>query len=375
MAHDNRYETDNLTEAISDDIDNDLLAGDSSKKNDSAKGGKHNILIFIFSFIIAMSVWLYVMSIEDGEYEKTINLVPVQIVGATELEYTSNMSVISGYDNTVNVTLKGKKTDVNKYSVSDIYAYVDVSKIDSAERQMLSVNVEALPDVSVTVVSPTAIAVYADVIGTKTVPVQVKPYYTIDGSYFVDFDRITKSIDSVVVTGPMSVLETVECAVAESNIGKLTGSVKSTTAIYLADKKGAKIQNPYLKTDADMVEINIPVYLKKYIKLTYAYDEKMFEDYNLSISLEFDGIYVIGEVLKVSSMEEICVMTLTRSHFKDDGNGGYLPYEKSVDITLPDGVRIDGDVSSVYINAKITRKTDPTVTEPSVTEPVSPAVE
>lgn len=385
----NRYETDNLTEAISDDVDTETEKSERNKKNDNAKGGKHNILILIFSFVIAMSIWLYVMSMEDGEYEKTINLVPVQIVGTTELEYSNNMSVISGYDNTVNVTLKGKRTDVNKYTVNDIYAYVDVSKIDSADRQMLTVSVEALPDVSITVISPTAIAVYADVIDTKDVPVVVKPYYTIDGAYFVDTDKITKSIDFVEVTGPVSVLQNVECAVAESNIGKLTGSVKSTTSIYLVDKKGTKIQNPYLKTDADMVEITIPVYLRKYIKLTYEYDEKVFEDYNLDISLEFDSVCIIGEVLKVSSIDEICVLTLTRSHFKEDQNGNYLPFEKSLDLKLPDGVKTEDDISSVYIRAEITKKktdppvseptvttpsaSEPSVTNPSVTEPVTPA--
>lgn len=56
----NRYETDNLTEAISDDVDTETEKSERNKKNDNAKGGKHNILILIFSFVIAMSVWLYV---------------------------------------------------------------------------------------------------------------------------------------------------------------------------------------------------------------------------------------------------------------------------------------------------------------------------
>lgn len=357
MANEKIYETTNLTDAISDNAE-EIDEGEISKekKIEKNRNGRHDILIIIFSFLIAVSIWLYVKGTEDGEYEKTINLIPIQIVGANELEYNSNMSVISGYDNTVSVVLKGKRSDVNKYTAADIYAYVDVSKISDAERQMLTVNIDPIPDIVITTVSPSAIAVYADVIGTKEVDVIVKPYYTIDGAYFVDNDKITMSIDRVTVTGPMSVLETVESAVAETNIGKLTGSVKSTTSIYLVDNKGGKIQNPYLKVNEDMVEINIPVYLRKYIKLTYKYDAKMFEGYDVDIEFEYETVCVIGEVLKVSNLEEVCVLNLTRSHFKQDADGNYLPYETTASIELPDGVAVDGDVSSVYIKAELAKK-------------------
>lgn len=356
MSNKKIYDTNNLTDAISGDIEEANEREQEGKKAGKSKGFRRDLVILIFSFLIAMSIWVFVKGTEDGEYEKTISLIPVQIVGANELEYNSNMSVISGYDNTVNVVLKGKRSDVNKYNASDIYAYVDVSKIDNSDRQMLTVTIDPLPNITITTISPSAIAVYADVIGSKEVDVVVKPYYTIDGAYFIDNDKITKSIDTVVVTGPMSVLETVDSAVAETNIGKLTGSVKSTTSVYLVDNKGGKIQNPYLKVNQDMVEINIPVYLKKYITLTYEYDEKMFEGYDVNIELEFENVYVIGEVLKVSNLNTVCVLSLTRSHFKQDSDGNYLPYETNAAIKLPEGVRVEGDVSSVYIKAEITKK-------------------
>jgi len=356
MSNEKIYDTNNLTDAISGDIEEANEREQEGKKAGKSKGFRRDLVILIFSFLIAMSIWVFVKGTEDGEYEKTISLIPVQIVGANELEYNSNMSVISGYDNTVNVVLKGKRSDVNKYNASDIYAYVDVSKIDNSDRQMLTVTIDPLPNITITTISPSAIAVYADVIGSKEVDVVVKPYYTIDGAYFIDNDKITKSIDTVVVTGPMSVLETVDSAVAETNIGKLTGSVKSTTSVYLVDNKGGKIQNPYLKVNQDMVEINIPVYLKKYITLTYEYDEKMFEGYDVNIELEFENVYVIGEVLKVSNLDTVCVLSLTRSHFKQDSDGNYLPYETNAAIKLPEGVRVEGDVSSVYIKAEITKK-------------------
>ena len=133
------YETDKL-----EDSEPDFFAEEEVQQSDEdgrkiKKQKKFSLLILIFSFVIATAVWLYVESTEEQGYEKVINLVPVDIVGVQELERNNNMSVISGYDNTVNVTLVGKRSDVNKYSANDIYAYVDVSKINSSDRQMLTV--------------------------------------------------------------------------------------------------------------------------------------------------------------------------------------------------------------------------------------------
>jgi len=377
MANENKYETTDLAETISGAADAENEQKDENKKRKAARHGKLNLVILIFSFLIAMAIWLFVMGTEDGEYEKTITLVPVRIVGVSELEYNNNMSVIAGYNNTVTVTLKGKRSDVNKYTQNDIYAYVDVSKMDNSDRQNLPIIIDPLADVSISEMNPVTISVYADVIDTVDVDVVVKPTYTINGDYFVDKDQITKSVDKVSVTGPAGLLTSIGGAVAETDIGKLTGSVKSMTSLYLVDKKGGRIQNPYLKLSVDVVEISIPVYLRKTVNLTYEYNEKMFEDYNVSINLEFDSVSIIGDVFKVNSVKDICVLNLTRSHFKQDTDGNYLPYETTVDIELPDGVRIDGGVTSVYIKAEISKKIQEppaiggdsqTTAEPQVTE-------
>ena len=164
MPNDEIFETDKLDDSefnLAMPEEPEIIRVESKEK----KKNKYILLLLIFSFVIAMSVWLYVNSLFDGEYEKTVTLVPVSIIGTEELERQHNMSVISGYDNTVTVVLKGSKAEVSKYSASNIYAYVDVSGIDSAERQTLPIVIDPIPEVSVTVVTPTDIAVYADVIG------------------------------------------------------------------------------------------------------------------------------------------------------------------------------------------------------------------
>lgn len=387
MAKDEIFETDKL-----DDSEFNLAAPEEPEirwvESNEKKKNKYNVLLFIFSFVVAMGVWLYVNNLFDGEYEKTVTLVPVSIIGTEELERNHNMSVISGYDNTVTVILKGSKAEVEKYSAGNIYAYVDVSGIDSAERRTLPVVIEPIPEVSVTVVTPTDIAVYADVIGQREIEVVVKPYYTVDGTYFIDETEITQSVDYVTVTGPVSVLDTISYAVAEANIGKVTSSVKSNTYISLVNEKGAKISNPYLSCNTDMVTVNIPVQMKKEVVLKCEYNPDEFEGYEVTIKITDPTAVISGEVLEISRIDEITIFTLRKSHFDFTGVGdNKLDFVRTVEIKLPNGFKIDGGESKAVIEATITKQNPPEpettetsgdvttspdteVSEPPVTEPV-----
>lgn len=353
-----KYETDTLEDSEPDFFAEEGAEAAEADGRKVKKQKKFSLLILIFSFIIATAVWLYVESTEEQGYEKVINLVPVDIVGIQELERNNNMSVISGYDNTVNVTLVGKRSDVNKYSAKDIYAYVDVSKINSSDRQMLTVQVDSLPDVSITVISPTDIAVYADVMGTREINVAVNPYYTIDGSYFIDESAITKSVQTVKVTGPMSVLETIRSAVAAPDLGKLTGSVKSNTKIDLIDDKGNKINNPYIRTDVEVVEIYIPVHLKKYVDLYCKYNDADFEGYDVSISMDFETLLISGEVLAVAPIDKIAV-TLTKSDLVYENGELKKSFTINMPINLPNGVANEGGLTSVAITITVSKRSAP----------------
>ena len=387
MSNDKRYETEKLTDGISDVYGAE--ANEQSVVKKKPKKVRFNFLILIVSFLISVSIWLYVMSTENEDYEKTINLIPVQLIGTVEMENNHNMSIVSGYNNTVAITIKGKRSEVEKYTASDIYAYVDVGKMENRQRQPLPVNVDALEGVSISLITPADISVYADVIDTRDVEVIVKPTLSIEEPYYKG--EITQSVKTVRVTGPSSVLEDIGYALAEFDAGKPKASIDGMTSIYLMDKKGKKISNPYISMDENVTNIRIQICSKKNIKLTYTYDEKAFEDYIVEIKLDFDSIWVGGDALEIAQFEKICVFEgLTLSHFKLDDDGNHLPFEKDVPIELPEGFKFMNSNASttVKITAEITKKvpdippdtdtqqpentTSPETTENTPTETQSP---
>ena len=79
--------------------------------------------------VIAVIIWLYVMSNESPDYERTFSGVTVSIENAALLTSESELSVISGYGERADITVTGKKSDLISYSLEDIVPSVDVGGI------------------------------------------------------------------------------------------------------------------------------------------------------------------------------------------------------------------------------------------------------
>ena len=83
--------------------------------------GKNDRWAFVVCLLLALSVWLYVMSTDDTSYEHTLSYVVVDLEGMEALSQ-ADMSVISGFDNVVSITLKGKRADIGGLTAEQIHA-------------------------------------------------------------------------------------------------------------------------------------------------------------------------------------------------------------------------------------------------------------
>ena len=72
------------------------------------------ILPKIMSVLIAFILWFYVMAVESPVNEKTFRSIPITIE-----QTDSELSLYSGYNTTVDITVSGKKSELNQISDSD----------------------------------------------------------------------------------------------------------------------------------------------------------------------------------------------------------------------------------------------------------------
>ncbi len=296
-------------------------------------GRKQDMIARILCTLAAVIIWLYAMSVDNVDIEKTFTGVLVNIENEGQLASDYNMSVISGYDATVSVTVKGKKSDIRKYTSADLSAYINLLGIAEAGRHQLEVEAAAPAELTVVDISPNALSVYTDQIETKTVPVDIIPYYTMDAT--LGLGLIEANIDEVSVSGPASVLETIAYARAELNLGHLSSSVTQRVPLMLVGDKGEEIANPYVRVDTTDVLVTVPVYMYKEVPVTYSFKYGYLNSENARVNVTPSKLMLRADPMLLADIEEYFALQIDETKLADN-------HTQRVKISLPDGV-IDVD--------------------------------
>ncbi|MBE6576401.1 MAG: hypothetical protein E7654_09035 [Ruminococcaceae bacterium] len=320
--------------------DQNVQVNDNSDDYAVRTGRAQEIIARVLCALAAIILWLYVMSIDTPNWEKTFTGIMVNIENETQLAENYNMSVISGFNNTVSVTVKGTKNDVNKCTAADLTAYVDLLGIDESGRHQLAVT--ALADAGLTVVdvSPSTIWVYTDQIATKTVKVDVALYYQIATN--LGLGTTETNIQEVTVEGPADVLETIACARAELDLGQITTSMTQRAQLTLVDHNGNPITNPYVKSDATNVLVTVPVFVYKTVPVTVSFKHGYLNSENANVTITPSQITVKGDPQLLEDFDVYPLIELDDTKVTDN-------YSRLVKLTLPEGISDADRIGNVTV--------------------------
>ena len=308
-----------------------------------------NIIALIICFMMATVMWLYVMQTESPEYEETFTRVPLVIEDVAELSENSKLSVISGWEQRVSVTVKGRKSDIAKYGDSDIVAYVSVGNITHTGTYTLDISVELPGGLQLVEVAPYTTRVVVDEVASKVVPV-VTHIASVKHAAGCELGDPVSNPSEIIVTGPVSILEKVYAAQVTLELGEIDGSVVVVAPVTIVDKNGSAVDNPYMTTSADSVSVTVPLYETKTVPLTVAYKYGYYTDDNCTVTVEPATVTLRAEGSVLDGIESIVLKTLDEKQITSDKT-------ETVTIPLPGGVvAVDGRTS-----AKITVKHKNTV--------------
>lgn len=238
---------------------------------------KHSpVLPIILSVACAFVLWMYVMSVESPSYTQTFNNVEV-ILRNDSVISKNGLSVLSGMGRTVDVTVVGRKSVINRMSADDIVAYVDLSGINSAGTYQPEIKTDLETGLSLDGLSEKTITVYIDMTTSKTVPIDSDIEYnggvTKGNEYSMGHPYILSTADmqdstSVVVNGPVTILNTISYAkVRTVEIGPITSSVKINSPLVLYDEDGAEVKNQYVSMVTPQVSVYFPVVTEKNVSV------------------------------------------------------------------------------------------------------------
>ncbi len=309
---------------------------------DGRQNRRGNFIAKILCVLCAFLFWLYVMNEDSPTFEKQFTDIPVEI---TNISSDSNLSVISGYDNTVDITLVGKRRDVLDIDSTDLRAFADASSVSEAGIATLEIQTEIPGNLRETEKTKSSIRVYFDVKDSISVPVEVvlAEFSLADG---YELGEATPGIEEVTVTGPAGQLSAIDSAqVVLSGLGRLTNSITANGTLELVDAQGEILTSPYLKLQTKSVSVNIPIYITKEIPLSVGYKYGYFNDSNAEVVISPATILLKGEASALRPIEELSLGILDEKNIYE----GTFNYR----ITLPEGTESVHGIQYVQATLKL----------------------
>ena len=320
------------------------MAKDTGKETVGKRLPITDLVPRILCVVLALILWLYVMSNESPDHQRTFSGVTVAVENTVLLSSEKNLSVISGHGGLADITITGKKSDVVSYSLEDIVASVDVSSITEPGRHQLSVSVSTPEGCVVQSVYPTSIEVYVDEISTKTIPVKVN-ISSIQYDQSITLGAPVPEVSAVTVSGPASVIEAAASAVVSLELGTVTTSLSARGELQVVTEEGALIDNPYLMVSQSSVGVALPVYVERELPITVNTKYGYLTEENADIIVVPQKITVRTDPKNLIGLDSLVVATLDETQLSDNTT-------RIVSIALPEGFENVSGTKTASISVK-----------------------
>ena len=312
------------------DNEKNLPTADASKGDYQVKESRNEKLIAkILCVLAAIILWFYVVMTDTTTDEKVFSGISVDIRGRDRIEDTLGLTIISGYDLTVDVTVKGPRADINRLTVDDVKAYIDMKTIDGAGEYTLPIRTSLPNGITAGSLSANYMTVYVDKRTTISVPVKIVTSQVIEADFTMGTPE--PSIETVNVSGPEEVLRTIDHAEASFDLGRVSKTLISTGKLTLVDANGNEINDPYVRLQTSEVTVRFPVYIYRDFDLKVDTKYGYYDSTNSRITISPASIQVRGDPDVISSMDSVSLGQIDEKKITGDET-------KAMAIMLPDGV-------------------------------------
>lgn len=321
-------------------------------KSSNKKPNPMSILGLVGSLVGALIIWIYAIGYDSTLFERTFSGVEVVIEGEEKLSESKGFTLAQEQKfSSITVVAKGKRSELNELSASDFRAVIDVSQAEGAGNQTLNITVDSPNGIEVVEQSSTTAVVFVDEFTQRndllTVTVDTGNGYVMsEGVTFVD--AVANPL-SVTVSGPKSILDSVEGAYVKFNLDSyvITDNISGYGNIELRDKNGNVITNRYLTVSETTAYVDITVTKQKVVPIRLAFTGGMFDVNDLTTSISAQSIVVSGRTEALESINEFVL------EIDETTVDGTQTFEFSVGAMLPAGVNNESGISKISVSVTI----------------------
>ena len=313
---------------------------------------KNKALKILLAAIVAIGLWLYVITVVSPESEKTYYDIPVVMQNKDIL--TERGLMVVSEDPNVTLTLKSDRATLNDLNESNINVLINLANIEQPGTHSLSYNI-AYPGN----VNPTEVAVQSSSTDMITLKVEnrvrkVIPVVldygesSVPEGYIADIENAQLNNTGIEVIGPGSIMENIEKAVISVD---LTGQTKSVVGEYqytLCDDQDNPVDTKNLvTTNVDVVSLLVKVEKVKEIALNVDIISGggVTKD-NCAITLDTTQIQISGSE---AILEDLDSLTLGVINLGEITESQTLTFP----IELPEGVTNQTGVEQVTVDIQL----------------------
>lgn len=319
----------------------------------------NNKFALVFSVIIAFTMWLIVASNDAEGAPVTISDIPVNIE-LSDSAVQDGLRIFSGQDITARVEIKGNRLIVGQVTKDDIQisALQAASTIMSPGNYTLELSakkVGILQDYEiVSDVKPSVITVMADRYRETEFDIEQQIEFSPKADYYVGATVL--SATKVMLSGPETEISKIKKVAVKANIpGEVGSPVSLRLPIIMYDAYGKQISSETISSDIYEVEANVPVLMKKQVRILDDY-----ENLPKDLKNNYRDIFKVNPpVLDIAGPEEIVSMLDSITLDKIDFSKVSLIDNKfTLPINLPQGCKSlnNGYSADVTINTSLFRE-------------------
>lgn len=309
-------------------------------------------LRFLLSLVIALGIWLFVVSVVSPESEVEIRDIPVILDGEGALA-DRNLIVVSDKNFTVDLKLFGSRVDLNKLSASNITIVADLSQITepgehNVRYDILYPSSVQSGNVDAKERNPQYLKLMVAERGWKEVPVKIKYTGSVPDNYVVDRQNPKFDNAFITVSGPIEALEKVDHASISVDLEGKTETIVANFRPVLCAADGTPLTElGKLTMDVTEVRATIKIFKIKQVPLVVeVIPGGGLTSADVKLTQTLDTIVVSGSDAELEKLDKIVVGRIDLSELMEST-------EVEFDITMDPGVNNITGVTKVKVNVEL----------------------
>lgn len=323
---------------------------------------KHKLLAFLLALVVSIGLWVYAVTVVNPDDTVTIRDVRVRIIGTSELT-GNNLMLTGGENQTVNVEISGRRSDLKELNSTSLEAIADVSNIDRVGTYEVSWTLDppstvASGDISIVSTNSSKITVKVSEYKERPeIPIEVEYTGTLPDGYVRDPAVLSK--ETVAVSGPAEEVSKISKAILTVDLDGATDMIDEELEYRLVDQDGELLElSTYVQIADPTIRVSVPVSCYKQIDLKVnLIPGGGATDKNARLTIEPSTIAVSGSEDALKKLEELVIKEIDLSQVTDTQTWTVVP-------ELPAGVTNRASEKNVTVKITISGLSTKKITVP-----------